>query len=242
MTDEQRVVLVTGATQNTGRTIAAYFALRGDTVLVNARDPEAVDRVVAEIEMAGGHAEPAVADVSDPDAVQAVVDAALAAHGRVDVLVHSATRRHHAPIVDLTFEEWSGVLATTLTGAFVTARAVAAPMLAQRSGSIVFIGGHSAHSGTPGGAATTAAKSGLFGLTKSVARDLAAAGVTVNCLSPGFVRTDRDGDSDVRAGGRVPLGRFGTQEEIAASTYFLAGPDARYITGQVISVNGGVYM
>lgn len=171
-----------------------------------------------------------------------MVAEAEAAAGPVDVLVHSATARKHAPIAELSPADWAQVLSTTLTGAFLCARRIAPGMAARGRGAILFIGGHSAQSGTVGGTATTAAKSGLVGLTKSLARELAPSGVTVNCLSPGFVRTDRDGDSDARGGGRIPMGRFGTQDEIAATALFLTGPGAAYITGQVVGVNGGVYM
>ena len=237
-----RIVLITGSSANTGRAMARYFAARGDTVVVNGRDAAAVDTVVKELREAGGQAAPGVADITDPESVAALIGTVERELGPVDVLIHNATLRHHAPIGELTFQQWSDVIATTLTGGFLTAQAVAGGMAERGRGSILFIGGHSGQSGAVGGTATTAAKSGLFGLTKSLAREMAASGVTVNCLSPGFVRTVRDGSSDSRAGGRVPLGRFGTQEEIAASAYFLTGRDAAYITGQVVNVNGGVYM
>jgi 3-oxoacyl-[acyl-carrier protein] reductase len=237
-----RVVLITGSSANTGLTMARYFAARGDTVVVNGRNADAVGAAVKELRAAGGTAVPGVADITRPDSVADLLQAAEREAGPVDVLIHSATLRHHAPIGQLSYQQWSDVIATTLTGGFLTAQAVAGGMAARGRGSILFIGGHSGQSGAAGGTATTAAKSGLLGLTKSLARELAPAGVTVNCLSPGFVRTERDGDSDARAGGRVPLGRFGTQDEIAASAYFLTGPDAAYITGQVMNVNGGVYM
>jgi 3-oxoacyl-[acyl-carrier protein] reductase len=237
-----RVVLITGSSANTGRTMARYFAERGDTVVVNGRDAGVVAEVVKELWDAGGQAVAGVADITDPAAVRELVQAAERAAGPIEVLVHSATLRHHAPIGELSYQQWSDVIATTLTGGFLTAQAVVGGMAERGHGSILFIGGHSGQSGSAGGTATTAAKSGLIGMTKSLAREVAAAGVTVNLLSPGFVRTERDGTSDARAGGRVPMGRFGTQEEIASSAYFLTGPDASYITGQVIGVNGGVYM
>jgi 3-oxoacyl-[acyl-carrier protein] reductase len=237
-----RVVLITGSSANTGRTMAHYFAGRGDTVVVNGRDPETVGAVVRELRETGGQAVPGVADITSPDSVAELARAVEREAGPVDVLIHSATLRHHGRIGELSYKQWSDVIATTLTGGFLTAQAVVGGMVERGRGSILFIGGHSGQSGIIGGTATTAAKSGLIGMTKSLAREVAASGVTVNCLSPGFVRTARDGSSDARAGGRIPMGRFGTQEEIAASAYFLTGPDADYITGQVISVNGGVYM
>jgi 3-oxoacyl-[acyl-carrier protein] reductase len=237
-----RVVFITGASQNTGRTMAEHFARRGDVVVVNGRSADHVADTVEKIRAADGQAHGCVGDIGSPDEVDRMVSETEEAVGPVDVLVHSATARKHAPIAEISFEDWSWVIATTLTGAFLCAQRVAPGMVERGGGSILFLGGHSAHSGVVGGTATTSAKSGLWGLTKSLARELAPAGVTVNCLSPGFVRTDRDGDSDARAGGRVPMGRFGTQDEIASSALFLTGPQARYITGQVISVNGGVYM
>ena len=237
-----RVVLITGSSANTGLTMARYFADRGDTVVINGRSADAVGAAVKELRAAGGAAVAGVADITSPGSVAELVATAERDAGPVDVLIHSATLRHHAPIGELSYQQWSDVIATTLTGGFLTAQAVAGAMAARGRGSILFIGGHSGQSGAVGGTATTAAKSGLIGLTKSLARELAPAEVTVNCLSPGFVRTVRDGASDARAGGRVPLGRFGTQDEIAASAYFLTGPDAAYITGQVVNVNGGVYM
>jgi 3-oxoacyl-[acyl-carrier protein] reductase len=237
-----RVVFITGASQNTGRTMAGHFAQRGDVVVVNGRDPDRVAATVEKIRGAGGQAHACRGDIGSPDEVDRMISETEATVGPVDVLVHSATARKHAPIAEISFEDWSWVIATTLTGAFLCAQRVAPGMVERRSGSILFLGGHSAHSGAAGGTATTSAKSGLWGLTKSLARELAPAGVTVNCLSPGFVRTDRDGDSDARAGDRVPMGRLGTQDEIASFALFLTGPEACYITGQVISVNGGVYM
>jgi 3-oxoacyl-[acyl-carrier protein] reductase len=237
-----RIILITGSSANTGLTMARYFAARGDTVVINGRDPATVGAVVKELREAGGQAVAGPADITDPDSVAELARTIEREAGPVDVLIHSATLRHHAPIGELSYKQWSEVIATTLTGGFLTAQAVVGGMAERGRGSILFIGGHSGQSGIAGGTATTAAKSGLIGMTKSLAREVATAGVTVNCLSPGFVRTVRDGTSDARGGGRIPMGRFGTQEEIAASAYFLTGPDAAYITGQVISVNGGVYM
>jgi 3-oxoacyl-[acyl-carrier protein] reductase len=241
-----RVALVTGAGRNIGRAIALALAEAGAAVAVNGRRNRAeVDAVAAEIEARGGKALAVLADVSDEAAVGKMIDAAAQKLGRIDILVNNAAVRPEKPFESLTFADWRDVHSVILDGAFLTVKAALPHLKASGSGTVVNIGGMSAHTGTKHRAHVVAAKSGLIGFTKGLAHDLAGAGVTVNCVVPGLIDT-------VRAPGTQPpqhhqssktlVGRFGTPQEIAAVVRFLAGPDARYITGQSFHVNGGAYL
>jgi NAD(P)-dependent dehydrogenase (short-subunit alcohol dehydrogenase family) len=229
--------------------MAGYFGRRGYTVAVNGRSPEAVNDTVAELTRAGVPSVAAAADITDPTAVTELVARLEAGSGPVVAMIHNATLRKHAPIGDMSIDDWEAVLGTVLTGGFVCAKAVVPAMRERRWGRLIFIGGHSAQSGVPGGSATGAAKNGLFGLTKALARELAGVGVTVNTIPPSLVDTpmargaEAKGLVSVEAMAKmVPLGRAGTPEDIAAACAFLCSEGGGYITGQVIGVNGGMYI
>ena len=241
-----RVAIVTGAGRNIGRAIALALADGGAGVAVNGRaNRTEVDAVVAEIDSRGGKALAVMADVSDEAAVQRMAAAAVERFGHIDILVNNAAIRPEKPFESLSLSDWRAVHSVILEGAFLTVKAALPYLKASGSGAIVNIGGMSAHTGAKHRAHVLAAKSGLIGFTKALANDLADAGITANCVVPGLIDT-------VRAPGTKPpqhhqtsktlAGRFGAPQEIAAAVRFLAGPGARYITGQSLHVNGGAYL
>ena len=241
-----RVAIVTGAGRNIGRAIALALADAGAAVAVNGRANRAeVDAVVAEIESRGGRALALMADVSDEPAVQRMAGAVADRLGRIDILVNNAAVRPEKPFESLSLADWRAVHSVILDGAFLTVKAALPLLKASGSGAIINIGGLSAHTGARQRAHVLAAKSGLIGFTKALACDLAGDGITANCVVPGLIDT-------VRAPGTKPpqhhqssktlVGRSGTPQDIAAAVRFLAGPEARYITGQSLHVNGGAYL
>jgi 3-oxoacyl-[acyl-carrier protein] reductase len=243
-----KVALVTGAGRNIGRRIALDLAERGASVVVNGRsDRAAVDAVVAEINAAGGQAIGAMADVSDESAVARMVADAVAAFGGLDVLVSNAGLRRQTPFLEMRLAEWREILAVALDGAFVLARAAVPHMIPRGGGAIVALSGVSTHVGTPNRCHVSASKAGLEGLMRALAIELAPHRITCNCVAPGSVDTVRGAS----AGGPLPssltdrgtpLGRKAAVEEISAAVRFLAGPEARYTTGQTLHVNGGVFL
>ena len=242
-----KVALVTGAGKNIGRTIALDFAARGASVIVNGRsDGAAVDSVVAEINRAGGQAIGQLADVSDPAATQAMVDAAVAAFGGIDILVSNAGLRRQTPFLKMSLHEWREILSVALDGAFILCHAVVPHMLGRGGGAIVALSGISTHVGTPNRCHVSASKAGLEGLMRALAIELAPNAITCNCVAPGAVDTIRGasagGASAMRSEAGIPLGRKAAVAEISAAVRFLAGPDGRYITGQTLHVNGGVFL
>lgn len=244
------VALITGGTKNIGLEIARRLARDGSTVIVNGRDPAAVERAVEQLRSEGATAAGAVADVADEDSVATMVRRTADEHGDVGILVHNAGLRYHGPLVTTPLADWRRVLDVVLTGAFLTSRAVLPGMTAAGWGRIVYIAGISAQSGAPGRAPVVAAKAGIIGLTKATALEIAGEGVTVNAVSPGFIDTDRSptlGDASVAAalyaeGRRVPVGRVGQPADIAAACAYLCSAEASYVTGQVLGVNGGGYL
>jgi 3-oxoacyl-[acyl-carrier protein] reductase len=241
-----RVAIVTGAGRNIGRAIALALADAGAAVVVNGRaDRKAVDGVVREIEASGGAALAAMADVGDEAAVERVVAAAGERFGCIDILVNNAAGRPEQKLEEMTLAHWRGVMATILDGAFLTVKAALPRLRASGAGAIVNIGGVSGHAGASHRAHVVTAKAGLIGLTKALAHDLAEHGITANCVVPGFIATARDPAKPLphhHSVNRTLSGRLGAPEEIAAAVRFLAGPQARYITGQTLHVNGGVYL
>lgn len=242
---EGRVALVTGAARNIGRAIAVALADAGAAVVVNCRQAKAdADAVVAEIESRGGRAVCHVADVTDEAAVQAMMQAAVARFGRLDVLVNNAAVRDVTRIDDIDLATWRYVTGIILDGAFICSKAALPALRASRAGAIVNIGGMSGHTGAAGRPHVVAAKLGLVGLTRALAHDLAPDGITVNCVVPGLIETERAGASSARTAHKHEglLGRRGRPEEVAAVVRLLAGPDGRYVTGQEWHVNGGAYL
>jgi 3-oxoacyl-[acyl-carrier protein] reductase len=244
---EGRVAIVTGSARNIGRAIARDLAHAGAAIVVNAQKSADEAQATADaIAAEGGRAVVQLADVTQPAGAQSLVDTALRAFGRLDCLVNNAAVRRETPFSALSFEEWREVNAIILDGAFLTAKAAFSALKQSDSASIVNIGGMSAHTGALNRAHVVAAKSGLVGLTRALAHDLAADGITVNCVVPGMIDTKRGGSSAAapahHAQHMPPIGRRGKPEEIAALVRFLASPQARYITGQSLHANGGVFM
>ncbi len=240
-----RCALVTGASRGIGAAIALRLAAEGASVAVNyAGRADAAAEIVRRIESAGGHAIALQADVSDSKAATALVADATSHLGSLDVLVNNAGITRDGLLVRMSDDDWGAVIDTNLTGAFHTTRAAAKVMMKARSGSIINIASVVGLTGNAGQANYAAAKAGLIGLTKAVARELASRNVRANALAPGFITTEmtdtlpeavRDG-----ARGLIAMGRFGSTEDIAAAVAFLASDDASYITGQVIAVDGGM--
>lgn len=242
-----KVALVTGSARNIGRAISRALAAGGAAVMVNANTSRAeADQTAAMIEAEGGRAAVHIADVTDPKAVAAMVDATAKKFGRIDLLVNNAAVRAETPFAEMSFEEWRRVLATVLDGAFLCTRACLPHIAAAGGGTVINIGGMTAHKGAEGRAHVIAAKSGLAGMTRALALDLAPQGITVNCVVPGLIETVRGlpgaPERPEHRRGLPPVGRRGEPEEIAAVVRLLCGPDSRYITGQAIHVNGGAYM
>ena len=238
------VALVTGSSRNIGRAIALSLAEAGASVMVSGRSAIAeANGVAEEIRAAGGKAAADVADVGDPAGAAALAAATIRTFGRLDILVNNASVRREVDFADLDYAEWRSIMATTLDGAYLLSRAALPHLIAAGGGSIVNIGGLSSHTGAPRRAHVIAAKAGLTGLTRALAHDLAPHKVTVNCVAPGLVDTARAGPEPAHHQKlATPLGRKGTPQEIATLVRFLCGPGSRYITGQTIHANGGLYM
>ncbi len=238
-----RVVLVTGSTRGIGRAVAELFAREGARVGVTGRSLEAAENAAAEV---GGETLPLELDVSDPDSVARAVDRIAKTWGGVDVLVNNAGITRDQVALRLKLEDWEAVLATDLTGAFLCAKACLRHMVRARRGTIVNVSSVVGSVGNPGQAAYCAAKAGLEGLTRSLAREYANRGIRVNAVAPGFIDTDMTAalGEAVREGlvAQVPMARLGTPEDVAHAVAFLASDRAAYITGQVLHVNGGMYM
>jgi 3-oxoacyl-[acyl-carrier protein] reductase len=239
-----KVALVTGGARNIGRAIARSLAAGGASVMVNAKSSRA--EAEKTVQMIGANAAVHIADVTKPDEVQALVDATVKRFGRLDFLVNNAAVRYETPFSSMKFEEWRQVLAIVLDGAFLCARSALPHMISAGGGTIVNIGGQTGHKGAAERAHVITAKAGLAGMTKALAMDLAPHKITVNCVVPGTIESQRGlpGVPD-RPAHRLtvpPIGRRGEPEEIAAMVRMLCGPDARYITGQSIHLNGGGFM
>ena len=245
---DQAVALVTGAGRNIGREIALALAAGGHAVAVNVRNSVDEGRaVVAEIERSGGQALLCVADVGDRAAVGAMLDAVTRRWGRLDVLVNNAAVRREAALAELTAADWHATLRVILDGAFFCTQAALPLLKASGRAAVINIGGLTAHTGAAQRLHVVTAKAGLVGMTRALAHELADAGITVNCVAPGLIDTVRQAGSASaapkhHATHKSLLGRRGTAQEVAQSVRFLAGPEARFITGQVLHVNGGTYL
>lgn len=240
-----KVAFVSGAGKNIGRGIALALARDGATILVNGRsDRAAVDRVVGEIEAAGGKAVVAIGDVADPAVAPRLADQAKALGG-ADILVSNAGLRRQTSFLDMSFAEWREIMSVALDGAFLLGKAFIPQMVANgRGGAFVALSGISTHVGTPNRCHVSASKSGLEGLMRALAVELAPYRITCNALAPGAIDTARAASAGPRPveNRPIPLKRFGTVEEIAAMVRLLVGPDGTFITGQTIHVNGGEFL
>ena len=240
-----KIAIVTGASRGIGRAIAAMLAARGAFVVAAARGDNAAG-TVSEIAAAGGKAETATVDVTDPSSIDALVSGAMERHGRIDILVNNAGIAKDQLMLRMKRDDWDAVIATNLTSAFVASQAVLRPMIKQRSGRIIMISSVVGQTGNAGQANYAASKAGLIGFAKSLAKEVASRNITVNAITPGLIETDMTraitdkAQSDWTAS--IPLGRPGTATDVAAAVCFLASDEAGYITGQVLAVNGGMYM
>jgi 3-oxoacyl-[acyl-carrier protein] reductase len=244
---ENQVAIVTGAGRGIGEAIAKRLAQGGAGVAVVSRTESNSARVAAEINaLRAGAARPYAVDVSDFDAVQAIGEQILGDFGRCDHLVNNAGITRDTLAMRMGSEDWDAVLQTNLKGAFNFTRAVLRAMVKQRTGRIINISSVSGLMGLAGQANYAASKAGLVGMSKSIAREVASRGITVNVVAPGFIETDMTSvlNAEVREGARaqIPLARFGAVDDIASTVEFLCGPGAAYITGQVLAVDGGMSM
>ena len=241
-----KVAIVTGASRGIGREIALALASQGAKVVASARNAEALAKLTAEIKSQGGDALAVVGDVAVEDDANNHVKQAVEAYGQVDVFVNNAGITRDGLLLRMKSADWDAVLDTNLKGAFLCTRAVAKVMSKQRSGRIINISSVVGEMGNAGQANYCASKAGLLGLTKSVARELARRNVTVNAITPGFITTEMTEEMSEKAQEamteQIPLGRPGSAEDVANAVIFLASEQSAYITGQVLGVNGGMYM
>lgn len=240
-----RIALVTGASRGIGRAIAQDLAARGATVIAAARGSNAQATVDA-LQAAGGRAECVGLDVTDAEAVSALVTDVVARHGRLDILVSNAGITRDQLMLRMKRADWDEVLQTNLTATFSLCQAALRPMVRQRGGRIIAISSVVGQMGNAGQANYAASKAGLIGFCKALAREVASRSVTVNVVAPGLIATDMtkalaEGTQEQWAS-QIPLGRLGTPDDVAHAVGFLASDEASYITGQVLAVNGGMYM
>jgi len=239
-----KVVLVTGGSRGIGRACAVAFAHAGATVVLTYAGNDAAAEEA--VRLAGERARAVKFDVADTAACAACVEDVVQTHGRLDILVNNAGLAVDGLLVRVKDEDWDRQLDTNLKGAFALARAAARPMMKQRFGAIINLVSVVGEMGNAGQAAYAASKAGLIGLTKALAHELASRHIRVNAVSPGFIETDMtskvSADMRTRLLAAIPLGRLGTADEVAACVLFLASDAASYITGEVLKVNGGMYM
>ncbi|HYH99469.1 3-oxoacyl-[acyl-carrier-protein] reductase [Hyalangium sp.] len=245
---KDKVVLVTGGSRGIGRACAVAFAKAGAAVVVvnYAGNEAAAQESVKLVQEAGAKAEAVKFDVADTAACAAAVESLVKTHGRLDVLVNNAGVSVDGLVMRLKDEDWDKQMDTNLKGSFALIRAASRPMMKQRGGAIINLTSIVGESGNAGQAAYSASKAGLIGLTKSVAKELASRNIRVNAVSPGFIGTDMTAgiNDELRKKmlENIPLARLGTPEEVANAVVFLASDSAAYITGEVLKVNGGMYM
>jgi len=245
-TFEGKLALVTGGSRGIGRAIAERLAAQGAEVVLTSRTAAAAEAAATEIRAGGGKARGVEMNVCDDGAVEAGVKELLEGCGTIPILVNNAGITRDCLLLRMKKEDWALVLETNLSGIYRLCRAVVPSMVRARFGRIVNVTSVVARTGNPGQVNYVAAKAGAEGLTRSLARELASRNITVNCVAPGFIDTDMTRSLDDAARrtllDQVPLKRLGQPEDVAAAVLFLAGPDADYITGTTLHVNGGMYM
>ena len=240
-----KVAIVTGASRGIGRGIAMMLASRGACVVATARGQNAAE-TVAQIQGAGHQAEGAALEVTDAASIDALIAGVLQRYGRIDILVNNAGVTRDQLMLRMKRDDWDQVIGTNLTASFALSQAAIKPMLKQRTGRIISISSVVGQTGNAGQANYAASKAGLIGFSKALARELASRNITVNVVAPGLIETDMTKAITEKAHGdwttQIPLGRLGTTADVAAAVCFLASDEASYITGQVLAVNGGMYM
>ncbi|MEZ4500363.1 MAG: 3-oxoacyl-[acyl-carrier-protein] reductase [Thermomicrobiales bacterium] len=247
MTEGSKVAIITGGTRGIGLAIARRLASDGyDLVLSYRGDAAVADAAAHELASTGRNIRVLASDVSDADSAGALIEHTITEFGRIDALINNAGITRDTLIMRMSEDDWDSVLTTNLKGAFLCSKAAIRPMLRQRSGRIVNITSVVGLVGNAGQANYAAAKAGLVGLTKSTAKEVGSRGITVNAIAPGFIETrltdvlsDELKDTLLKT---VPLGRFGTPEDVSGAVAFLLSPDAAYITGHVLTIDGGLFM
>jgi 3-oxoacyl-[acyl-carrier protein] reductase len=243
---DKHIVVVTGASRGIGRSIAVELTRQGATVIGTATSESGAEGITAALKEAGGQGRGAVLDVTDAAASEAFIDSVVKEFGGLNVLVNNAGITKDQLAMRMKDDEFDAVIDTNLRAVFRLSRAVLRPMMKARSGRIINITSVVASSGNPGQANYAAAKAGVAGMTRALAREIGSRGITVNCIAPGFIDTDMTKvlPEAQRAAltAQIPLGRLGSPEDIAHAVAFLASPHAGYITGTTLHVNGGMYM
>jgi 3-oxoacyl-[acyl-carrier protein] reductase len=243
---QDKVALVTGASQGIGRSTALALVVAGAKVAVAARNSEKLATLISEIEAAGGAALAIPMDVADPAQVKTAFQLILTKFGKLDILVNNAAITRDTLALRMKLEDWEAVLRTNLTGAHLCIQQALGAMLKQRSGRIINISSVVAQTGNAGQSNYVASKAGLIGLTRAIAVEVASRNITVNAVAPGFIDTPMTAplsqELKDKMKSMIPLARFGTEADVAAAIVFLASDEAAYITGQVLDVNGGLYM
>lgn len=241
-----KVAFVTGASQGIGRAIAVALSAAGARVALAARSEQKLAEVAGQIQSAGGEALSVKMDVADPEQIKAGFQQALAKFGRLDILVNNAAITRDGLALRMKLEDWDTVMRTNLTAAHLCTQQALSTMMKQRWGRIINITSVVAETGNAGQANYVAAKAGLIGLTRAIATEMASRNITVNAVAPGFIATPMTDPLPERVKeemkARIPLGRFGTENDVAAVIVFLASEEAGYITGHVLDVNGGMHM
>jgi 3-oxoacyl-[acyl-carrier protein] reductase len=241
-----RIALVTGASQGIGRACALELAKAGATVALAARNETKLAAVAAEIEAAGGQAAAFALDVASEESIKAGAKAVIARFGKVEILVNNAGITRDGLMLRMKKADWDDVLSTNLTGTFLLTQAVLGSMVKSRWGRIINISSVVGRTGQAGQVNYAASKAGLLGLTRSIAREVGSRGITANAIAPGFIETPMTAVLDEKLNAsmlaQIPLGRMGTDKDIAQAVSFLASDAAAYITGHVLDVNGGMFM
>lgn len=241
-----QIALVTGASRGIGAAIAAALGKQGAKVIGTATSESGAQQITQALHSAGVNGEGMVLDVNNPDQIEATLKAVSEKYGDVSILVNNAGITKDTLLMRMKDEDWDAVISTNLTSVFRMSQAVMRPMMKARTGRIISISSIVGHTGNAGQANYAAAKAGMTGFTKSLAAELGSRGVTVNCVAPGFIDTDmtRELPEKIREDllAKIPLGKLGSVEDIAAAVVFLASPSAAYITGETLHVNGGMLM